>query len=187
MTSLLVLPLSCLLTLFDPSGLCILARGLKRSLHTHATVRLSAKKQLLLPFLEMSAVYFLSLLFILRIIYLVTDFNNLDSFFPYKMRQEKRAVSSLGAVSHLARLHTGHRDVIIVISLVLFPPDVTVMRQGIWRHVTGDIATPETEFTPYCPNQTAESTDWGSVWSLVLTTTRTSYTDILMDEKQNTW
>jgi hypothetical protein len=63
------------------------------------------KQQLLLPFLEMSAVYFLSLLFILRIIYLVTDFNNLDSFFPCKMRQGKSPVSSLGAVSASTSSH----------------------------------------------------------------------------------
>lgn len=126
--------------------------------------------------------YFLSLLFILRIIYLVTDFNNLDSSFPYEMRQGKRPVSSLGAVSVSTSWHRPpwrhHCDI---------SPSFPTRRHS---NETGDL-------TSLCrwhcdsrdgihPNE--QSAGRGSVWTLVLLTIiLTSYTDILMDEKHKTW
>jgi hypothetical protein len=87
-------------------------------------------------------------LHIQRITYLVTDFYTLVPFFPYKMRQGKRSIGPYEA--NFPRLHAGHLDVTTVmrLSLVLFPTDVTVMRQGIWRHFTGDVGSLETGFNP---------------------------------------
>lgn len=77
-------------------------------------------------------------------------------YFP-KCDKNRYRWSPTAMLSHFPRLRTGHRDVIILISLVLFPT-VTVMRQGIWRHFTGDVGSLETGFIPSCHTQQCQVT-----------------------------
>ena len=84
----------------------------------------------------------------------------------------------------LSWLRTGHRDVIILMSLVLFPADVTVMRQRIWRHFTGDVGSPETGFIPSCHTQRCQVNKGHSGHQLVsLIVILTSSVGMFIDEK----